>query len=52
MYARFGRNIFCQKCGKDDKIIAIWQDQFAYHYECTRCHVNVKEVDRKNETDA
>jgi len=47
MIVRFGRDIYCQVCGKDDKIYADWEDKFIYHYNCERCHVRVKEIDRK-----
>jgi hypothetical protein len=47
MKARFGRNIFCQECGKDDMIFNKWYDQFRYYYICGRCRIKVKEVDKK-----
>ncbi len=43
MMARFGRNILCQECGRDDKIVTQWRDKFNYHYFCERCKVQVKE---------
>ena len=46
MRVRFGREIVCQKCGKDDRITIAWTDKFAYHYTCQRCRVKVKEIDR------
>jgi len=48
MKARFGRDIYCQRCGKDDKIEEVWRDQFSYYYFCTRCKVKVKEIDHSN----
>ncbi|MBA7490235.1 hypothetical protein ES702_00770 [subsurface metagenome] len=49
MKARFGRNIFCQECGKDDRITITWMDRFTYHYTCQRCRVKVKETNHKKE---
>ena len=49
MKARFGRDIYCQQCGKDDKIIVHYLWQHTYHYRCTRCHVKVREVNREQE---
>lgn len=44
MKARFGRNIYCQKCGKDDKIKQEWYNT---KYICKRCDVEVYEANRK-----
>ncbi len=46
MRARFGRDIVCQVCKKDDAIVIKWLDRFSYYYRCSRCHVKVKEVSR------
>jgi len=43
MKGRFGRNIRCQVCGKDDKIATVWRDGSSYHYFCSRCNVRVRE---------
>lgn len=48
MKARFGRNLVCQKCGKDDKICTNWHGRNSYNYWCVRCDVTVKEVDRSS----
>jgi hypothetical protein len=45
MKARFGRDIFCQVCLKDDCIELEWYGKFTYHYVCTRCNRVVKERD-------
>lgn len=47
--ARFGRDIYCQECGKDDQIEGVWVGKFIYHYVCKRCNVVVKEIDRSKE---
>ncbi|KXA90220.1 hypothetical protein AKJ62_01380 [candidate division MSBL1 archaeon SCGC-AAA259D14] len=46
MKSRFGRNIHCQECGRDDRIEVEWNGKFRYHYECSRCGVRVRETDR------
>lgn len=48
MKGRFGRNIYCQKCGGDDKIRIEWLDKFSYKYVCDRCEVKVKESDQSD----
>ena len=52
MRARFGREIVCQVCGKDDAIKVVWSAERSphlarsyYHYECTRCGVRITEKD-------
>ncbi|MBW2671957.1 MAG: hypothetical protein JRD89_00910 [Deltaproteobacteria bacterium] len=45
MKARFGREIFCQHCGKDDRIVTRWRGKFSYFYWCERCRDVVKETD-------
>lgn len=56
MKARFGKDIYCQVCGKDDKITidGTWKldgisRKFGYKYRCNRCGVKVKEIDRSKE---
>jgi len=45
MKARFGREIVCQVCLKDDKIIIQYNCRHSYNYWCERCGRMVKEKD-------
>jgi hypothetical protein len=45
MKARFGREIVCQVCLKDDEIIIEWTGRFRYRYWCERCNRKVTEKD-------
>ena len=41
MKGRFGREIICPTCGKDDKVVVEYSDRHTYHYRCSRCHRTV-----------
>jgi DNA-directed RNA polymerase subunit RPC12/RpoP len=50
MRARFGRDIYCQQCGKDDRITImsvalnpVIRHRFSYQYVCQRCNLKVAE---------
>ncbi len=41
MKVRFGRDIYCPKCGKDDKLTVVYNFRDSYNYRCARCNCHV-----------
>ncbi|KXB00719.1 hypothetical protein AKJ40_00735 [candidate division MSBL1 archaeon SCGC-AAA259M10] len=43
---RFGLDVRCRECGKDDQVEVVQNGELRFHYECKRCNVTVKEKDQ------